>query len=85
MTGELDFFDTQVSTETLGADKEGTLGADKKGEKEKCQIRLFHFYLPVGVTFLFFAQRFNNLRHKFFAKRVFQIRHQRDGKLLSRN
>ena len=40
MTGELDFFDTQVSTETLGADKEG--------EKEKCKIRLFHFYLPVS-------------------------------------
>ena len=50
MTGELDFFDAQVSTETLGADKEGTLGADKKGEKEKCKIRLFHFYLPVSNT-----------------------------------
>ena len=33
MAGELDFFDTQVSAETLGADKDG--------EKKKGKIRLF--------------------------------------------
>ena len=32
MTGELDFFDTQLSTETLGADKEGE---KKKGERRE--------------------------------------------------
>ena len=45
MTGELDFFDTQVSTETLGADKEEW--------EEKREVCLFHIPLtdrvPAGL------------------------------------
>jgi hypothetical protein len=48
MTGELDFFDAQVSTGILGADEAGTLGADNEAEKETCKIRLFHFVPPVS-------------------------------------
>ena len=44
MTGELDFFDTQVTAETPGV--------DKQGQKQKRETR-FHFF-PAGEQCLLF-------------------------------
>ena len=41
MTFELDFFDTQLSTDTLGADTEGALGAKKEGERRSATFVFF--------------------------------------------
>jgi hypothetical protein len=50
MTGELDFFDTQVSTETLGADKKELWALTKK-EKGEVQDPSFSF-LPAGEHYM---------------------------------